>query len=151
MTRFETIKGLLASATTAGKVGPEMILRAEEALGVRFPPAYTEFLSQFGAALCDGFEIAGLVDPESNNEPPLWSNVVLSTVQLREASNGLIPHEYIFVSSDGGDYYYYLDTSRPNAQGECPVIVLGPGADAVIVAEDFYDFIIRSFEGSVSF
>jgi hypothetical protein len=63
----------------------------------------------------------------------------------------MIPNEYVPISDNGGDYTYCLDTSRSNSQGECPVIVLGPGADAVVVADNFFDFVLRSFSGGLSF
>lgn len=151
MANIEDIKYLLEMATVSGGVDERSIQEAEERLGVRFPPTYRAFLSQFGAALCDGFRIEGLFVAENDDEPPLWANAVESTLQLRQASRGTIPREYVVISDDGGDYTYYLDTSRPDAQGECPVVVLGPGADSVIVAHDFVEFISRSFEGSLSF
>jgi hypothetical protein len=103
-------------------------------------------------ALYMGLEIAGLpaID-QSDHEPPLCSNVVTTTLQIRRSSRGLILNSYVFVSDDGGDYKFFLDSGRPNSNGECPVVVLGPGADAVVIAEDFCDFVIRSFEGTVSF
>jgi len=87
----------------------------------------------------------------SDGEPPMWWDVVASTLQIRRASRGFIPNQYVLISGDGGDYNFYLDTSRPDALGECPVVVLGPGADGIIVAKNFFDFVARSFAGSISF
>lgn len=152
MAEIEDIRNRLEAATLAGGVDEEMIQEAEAKLGVRFPTSYRMFLSQFGAALCIGFEIAGLFDASGDDdEPPLWSSVVASTLQKRRASGGLIPNEYVAISDDGGDYTFYLDTSRIDAQGECPVVVLGPGADAVVVADGFFDFLSHSFAGTISF
>lgn len=146
------IKDRLKSAILAGGVGEEAILEAELLLGVRFPPSYRTFLSQFGAALCGGFEIAGLFDVSGGDgEPPLWSSVVTYTLQKRRGSSGLFPTEYLAISDDGGDYTFYLDTSRVDVNGECPVVVLGPGADAVVIAEDFFGFVDRSFAGTILF
>lgn len=152
MANIDDIRKLLETATVAGGASEESILEAEAQLGVRFTPSYRQFLSNFGAALCTGFELAGLFGVGNDNDrPPQWSNVVTATKQLRRASRGLIPNEYIPISDDGGDYTFYLDTSHSDDQGECPVIVLGPGADAVIVADDFFDFVKRSIDGSLSF
>jgi hypothetical protein len=151
MADLEQVEQLLASAMVAGPVDDKAIQVAESELSVRFPPSYRLFLSRFGAALCQGFRIEGLFEAENDDEPPLWSNVVTSTLQLRRGSQGQIPNEYVPVSDDGGDYTFYLDTTRADSQGECPVIVLGPGADSVVVAEDFFDFVVRSFENSLSF
>jgi hypothetical protein len=152
MADIEQIRKLLETSMLAGGVDADAIQDAEKSLGVQFPPSYRTFLSQFGAVLCTGFEIAGLFDANGDDDcPPLWSDVVTSTSQRRRVSGGLIPKEYVVISDDGGDYTFYLDTSRPDAQGECPVIVLGPGADAVVAADDFFDFLRRSFDGNVSF
>jgi len=152
MTEFEDIGKLLATATLPGGVEDEVIRAAEVKLGVQFPPSYRLFLSRYGAALCAGFEIAGLFYAGNDDEgPPLWSDVVAATLQRRRQSDGLIPDSYVPVSDDGGDYTFYLDTTCSESQGECPVVVLGPGADGVIVAEDFFEFLVRSFEGSLSF
>ena len=54
-------------ATLAGGVGEETIQEAEAKLGVRFPVSYRMLLSQFGAALSTGFEIAGLFDASGDD------------------------------------------------------------------------------------
>ncbi|MBN1911153.1 MAG: SMI1/KNR4 family protein [Pirellulales bacterium] len=152
MAGLEQVEQLLATVTLAGPVDDKVIQMAEKELGVLFPPSYRFFLSKFGAALCTGFELAGLFDKDNTEDgPPLWSDVVTTTLQERRASESQIPDSYVPVSDDGGDYTFYLDTARVDSRGECPVVVLGPGADGVVVAEDFFDFIVRLFEGNVLF
>ena len=63
----------------------------------------------------------------------------------------MIPREYIEISGDGGDYTFYLDTGNPDANGDSPVIVLGPGRDAVVIADSFVDFVERAAFGRLSF
>jgi len=145
------IEELLTECALAGPVEEEMIASAERDLSVQFPQSYKAFLARFGAALCSGFEIAGLFRPAPCDEPPLWSNVVTKTNQLRRRAGDLLPKEYVAISGDGGDYTYYLDTGRLDASSECPVIVLGPGADASVVAETFIDFVIRAFSNRITF
>lgn len=128
-----------------------MIAEAEERLNVSFPVSYRQFLARYGAALCAGFEIAGVFKVGNEDEPPLWSDVVTSTNQLRRGSRGSLPLGYIAISDDGGDYNFFLDTSRRRADGECPVAVMGPGADGVVVATDFLDFVARAFAGRITF
>ena len=151
MVHFDDVARLLSAATLAGGADEAAIQEAESKLGVRFPASYRWFLANCGAALCDGFEIAGLFDVENDGAPPLWSHVVTHTLQVRRACKGLIPNGYVPFSDDGGDHTFYLDTTRPNDQGEPPIVALGPGADAVVVARDFFDFVIRSFERTLSF
>ena len=151
MRKLEDIAKLMEIANLAGPASEEMIKAAEDELGVDFPPSYRDFLGSYGAALCTGFEIGGLFLCRDDNEPPLWTDVVTTTRQKRRISHGLIPNEYIPISDDGGDYTFYLDTTHRRVDGECPVIVLGPGVDDVVVAEDFFDFVIRASEGNISF
>jgi antitoxin YobK len=151
MAGIDEIKSLMKSANVAGGVTVESIDEAELALGVQFPKSYRTFLSEFGAALCTGFEIDGLFGEGSDDEPPLWTHVVTNTLRLRRASRGAIPNAYIAISDNGGDHKFYLDTSRRNDQGECPVIALGPGVDGVVVAEDFFEFLVRSFSATLQY
>ena len=134
----------------AGPASEAMILEAEKALGVRFSPSYRAFLEEIGAALGPGYELFGLAPAVPDDETPLWTDVVATTRQTRQATRGLIPHEYVVISDDGGDYTFYLDTSGGAGQ-EHPVVVLGPGADGVVVAADFAEFVVRSATGTIDF
>lgn len=142
---------LFADCDVAGPASDMAIAAAENALGVRFPVSYRGFLSTYGAVLCGGLEIAGLFEGEYQDEPPLWSDVVTTTNGLRRASRGGIPASYIAISDDGGEYKFYIDVSQESSTGECPVVVLGPGAEGVVVADDFLDFVIRSLNEEISF
>jgi hypothetical protein len=124
-----------------------MVADAELKLDVTFPVSYRRFLKVYGAVLCTGFELAGVFEGGNDDEPPLWSRVVTSTYQLRRGSRGSLPFGYVAVSDDGGDYVFFLDTSRLGPDGECPVVVLGPGCDGDIVAGSFIDFVIRMVAG----
>ncbi len=148
---YAEMKAALAGAVIAGPAEEATIAQAEQLLGVRFPPSYRSFLSEFGAALCEGFELAGLFVQEDESRPPQWMDVVKSTHQLRRGSDDLIPREYIPVSGDGGDYIYYIDTSVIGPDGESPVIALGPGVDGVVIAESFSDYVIRASRGQIRF
>ena len=130
----------LARANSFGPVGDDRIGAAEQALGVKFPASYRAFLSVFGASFGMGYELAGLTDAASDNEPPMWTDVVATTLRLRRVSGGAISSTLIFISSDGCDVSFYLDTNRGDT-AEAPVIVLGPGRDREIVAPSFVDFV----------
>lgn len=150
MATFEDIAHWLVDCTTAGPASQEMIGSAESRLGVHFPPSYRQFLATYGAAVCSGFEIAGLFFGEKKDEPPLWSDVVALTLQRRRVAR-FLPSGHVVISDDGGDYTYYLDTTKCKPGEECPVVALGPGVDGVIIGENFLDFVVRSFEGRISF
>ena len=152
MAEYEYVVDLLSPTKTAGGVEEKTIQEAERKLGVQFPRSFRLFLAKYGAIAETPYEMTGLSNEEiRDDQTPTWWDVVSSTLRMQRASRGLIPKEYVLIASDGGDFKFYLDTSRSNNQGECPVVVLGPGADDVVVAEDFFDFLIRSFEGRVSF
>ena len=149
MADFKDIERLLETAAVAGPANEDLICSAEAELGVKFPPSYRQFLCRFGAAQGKGWELAGLFQNEGgDDEPPRWSDIITDTLQRRRYS---IPNEYLPVSDDGGDYTFYLDTGQAGSKGECPVVVLGPGADAVKVAEDYFDFVVRLAENRLSF
>ena len=149
MSEFEEISKSMASATVAGPADDETIDEAEELLGIQFPPSYRLFLSVYGAALCDGFEIAGIIKKEDSEKPPLWMDVVTSNQQIRRALRGDLPEGYVMISDDGSEYTFYLDTAHRESSGECPVVVLGPGVDSIQVATDFIEFVLRASSGRI--
>jgi hypothetical protein len=148
MPNFEDMAGLLDQCTVAGSASEQVIASGEERLSVRFPRSYRTFLARHGAALCQGFEIAGLFHHADKGRPPLWSDVVASNLRIRHRSH--LPEGYVAISSDGVDVTYYLDTANMRGDGECAVVALGPGVDSVQVAADFAEFLVRCFEGSLA-
>jgi hypothetical protein len=150
---LDRLKRAIADGKHPGPVAEPDIAAAERELGIRFPTSYRVFLKHFGAAwLPSSYEVAGLgpgrcTDPT----PPLWEHVVDVTAQIRRASRGLIPKEYIRFSGDGGDYAFYLDTGHVGANGESPVVVLGPGRDGVIIAHSFVEFVERAVSGRLEY
>jgi hypothetical protein len=151
MATLDEVKQILAKTVHAGPMGEEAILAAESQLGVRLPPSYRWFLSTYGAAFGNGIDIDGLFLRGDLDECPLWTDIVGFTLRLREVSRGRMPQSLIPISGDGGDYKYYLDTSRARDDGECPIVVLGPGADGVVISEDFLEFVVRLSNDTLSF
>lgn len=150
--KFEDIQHLFDAGIVAGPASEQDIESAERSLSVKFPGSYRKFLSIYGAALCSGFEIAGVFAAWRGNEPPMWSDVVAATRQKRRGSRGLIPADYVAISDDGGDYTFYLNTATRDSAAECPVVAVGPGIeDPAVVAADFAEFVLRRSEDSLSF
>ncbi len=138
----------LKGCTYYGPVQTAEIDAAEKELGVRFPLSYRLFLREFGAAWLKSYEIAGLAPGRHTDpEPPLWEHVIDVTEIMRRAGRGYLPQTYVKVSDDGCEYYFYLDTGRMDQRGECPVVVLGPGFDAVFVAPSFLEFVEKIVAG----
>lgn len=140
--------GFLAHCTVAGPASQEMITATEARLGVRFPQSYRTFLAMYGAALCEGFEIAGVFQHVDKSRPPLWSDVVASNLRIQPRVH--LPAGYVAISSDGIKVTYYLDTADPREDGECAVVALGPGVDSVQVAADFSEFLARCCERTLA-
>src|SRR5262245_61757107 len=105
----ERLRVALEAEECAGPVQEAVIAEAEKTLNVTFPRSYKAFLLQFGATHL----IAGLgPGRHSDPEPPMFEHVVDVTTMMHRASRGHLPSELVHISSDGGDYMYYLDTSR---------------------------------------
>ena len=139
-TSIERLSRALRSANSFGPIPDARIIAAERALEVTFPECYRAFLRMFGASLGKGYELAGLADAGSDHEPPMWTDVVQTTLRGRRVSRGAIASTLIFISTDGCEDSFYLDTSRGDS-AQAPVIVLGPGRDYEIVAPSFVDFV----------
>jgi hypothetical protein len=120
----------------SGSASDVEVSAAERELGIIFPKSYRAFLRHYGAGSTHYHEIFGL--PRDR----LWGDVVMMN-QL--ASSG-VPKHYVKFTSEVGDLAYYLDTSRVDSEGECPVVVFGPGGEAEIVADSFIDFLRKASE-----
>jgi hypothetical protein len=138
------LRSALSAATCHGPVSDEEVAAAERQLGVRFPPGLRAFLSEHGAAVGRGMDLAGV--PVRGGMPPQWSDLVSTTLRARKPTASL-PSNLVFISDDGMDCRYYLDTARVDAEGECPVVALGPGRDCDVVAETFVQFVERASRG----
>jgi hypothetical protein len=123
-----------------GPVSDGRVARAEQDLGVTFPPSFRVFLRHFGAGFLWDCEILGLVE-----EPGHW----LDIVQMNRWPPWDIPRHYVLFVYAGGDRGYYLDTSRRDAAGECPVVLCGPNRAGVQVADTFLDFLRKARAGLV--
>jgi hypothetical protein len=102
--------------------------------------ADVRFLLEFGAArIGGGAELSGLFAHDGDG-PPLWIDVVRSTMRLRRANGGSLEHALIPISGDGVSIVYYLDSRFTE---EFRVVAVGPGLGKVIVAVEFCDFLDR--------
>lgn len=142
---------VMGSAECAGCLSEESVSEAELVLSVSFPPSYRDFLLNFGAAEVGFYRIAGIAAEQAMLTPPRWLNVVTHSNQLRRSFGDLLPRGHIAISDDGGENKFFLDTSTSNSEGECPVVVLGPGRDGVIVAPDFAHFVAMCADDSFDF
>ena len=130
----------LDDPTFHGPVSEAIVAEAERVLGLEFPSSYRAFLLTFGASFggC-GPEIAGLTSDEfqTSKEQPQWGSVLRDSLESRKS--GIDP-ALLAISHDGQDTAIYLDTRNRSADGECPVVAIGPGSDEIIVSSSFEQF-----------
>ena len=118
------------------------IVAAEEALGCTFPPSYRTFLSTFGGIAIPTHlgvvhEFVGVhaADDATSREAHL-DDVVQRTLRAREERR---LGEHLVVVGMGAQYqeWFCLDTNRPSASGEYPVVLFDARDNAV--DQQFYD------------
>ena len=103
MASSSPLEEFLRPRDAAGGASEATISHAEMTLGVRFPPSYRSFLAHFGAAYCNGFELAGLFHDPDKAE---WLTSMTSKArQLTEA-------EWKYSASDA--------TAEPFSRGSPP-------------------------------
>ncbi len=114
---------------SAGPRPSELIEVAERAVGIRFPPTYRRFLSDYGALSLGGTEIYGVIDDDfedSSIPDAIWHN-------LTSRREGLFS---FYAVGEGTEFC--LDTTRTAADGEMPVVAVDPsGEGREEVAPDF--------------
>jgi len=138
------IEALLDRADCAGPASEELILGAEQSLGVAFPSQYRAFLRRYGAARWfRRGELFGLTYEQNSvrGKPPMW--VDLRWVARYSLPEGM-PRKLVPIASDGGDYKFYLTTEARGKVAAGSVVVYGPGLDGVEVAPDFFEFVEKA-------
>jgi antitoxin YobK len=121
----------------AGERAEELVARAEDALGVRFPPTYRRFVRELGAGSFGSREFYGVIDDD-------WADSAVPDgiwYTLSEREEGL-SDRFVVVGAVGDGTLYALDTARAPDGGEAPVVVVDPGAPDLDedVAPDFGTF-----------
>lgn len=135
----------LESVDLVGKVPDALIARAEEILGVRFPPQYRDFLSAFGCGGVDSEQFIGLGGDD-------YLDIVKLSRRLREGPNPL-PSRLLPLRADGFGNYECFDTSRPTEAGEFAIVEWnhegGPDHDCRVLAESYgewFDSVLTMIE-----
>ncbi len=122
-----------------GPATEDLILRAEQALGLSFPPTYKKFLSRLGCGSIWGDEFYGLFDEDF--EHSTVPNAIWVTLKYRSSID--LPRSLIVVGNtgDGGDYV--IDVGEKNSHGESPVLEwwFGYPPAQKVVAADFGAFL----------
>lgn len=148
---FDLIEHHRDQADFDGQKPEELILLAESALGIKFPPTYRTFLSKYGCGDIAGQEFYGIIKADFvNSSVP---DAIWLTLDERKSSG--LPEDFVIVYATGDGVYYSLDCSRRNDAGECPVVAWVPGAskkgDSLeYIAEDYGRFLLETIDQALS-
>jgi antitoxin YobK len=145
--------GLIDSLPGADFHGPKdehIIKKAEQALGIEFPPSYRMFLSRHGCGDVFGVEFYGIID-ENFTDSRIPDSIWLT---LNERGTAGLPASMILISDTGDGGYYAIDTSHRNSTLESPVVQWWSGLhndkdDGQIVAEDFGAFMLHQIQEAI--
>lgn len=96
---YKMINEYIDKGDFIGEVSSENITRAEEKLGVNFPPQYKEFVKKYGSGGICGVDILGVEGED-------YASVVESTERYRELG---LPKKYIVVENVD-EFVYCLNT-----------------------------------------
>lgn len=129
-------------ADFAGPRDERLIERAEQALGLRFPPTYRRFLSELGAGNFGGTEIYGVIDDgfETSSIPDgIWN-------ALEHRRDGTLPESLYEFYAPGDGEAVCLDLSAPGEEAQ--VVGTWPGAQAKpeILFDDFGAWLLHAVE-----
>lgn len=131
------------SSHFVGRRDAQLVDEAEVALGVTFPPTYRRFLLELGAGSVAGEEFDGVITRDfahSSVPDAVWAT-------LKHRTQFGLPLGIVLVHSSGYGDYYGLDTSRPDAGGECPVVLWDDGLP--IAAPDFGSFFLAGVKAAL--
>jgi hypothetical protein len=123
-------------------VADATIAAAENALGIRFPPSYREFVKRVGFCAIGPRELYGIT--RSGLDATSVPSVIFATRSEREA--GGLPPELLLIEESGGGEMYVLDTRAANSDGEAPVKMWTPAfhdaRDLETLAPDFGAYVL---------
>jgi hypothetical protein len=100
-----------------GSIEESIIAEAENALGLKFPPTYRQFLADFGCGDIYGNEIYGIID--SNFQKSAIPNGIWLT--LNERQKAKLPKSLILIAQ-GYDGYLALDAMQENKEEDFAII-----------------------------
>jgi antitoxin YobK len=124
----------------AGPRADDLIVRAQAALGLRYPPSYHRFIEALGAGSIGSFEVYGVTDAPFDGPIP---DGVWLTLECRNGPSRL-PSSMLVIGSDGMGGDYVLDT----ALGEEPPVEVWNGGRSLPddqlerVADDFGSWLL---------
>jgi antitoxin YobK len=128
-------------------VGPrsgDLVAKAEQALGHKFPPQFREFVNHLGAGSFGSIEIYGVIDEEferSSIPDGVWLN-------LKERREYGLPDDLLIIADLGNGDRYCIEL-EDGADGRVVLLIHGrppAHAERELVAEDFGAFLLEQVE-----
>lgn len=139
---FKTARELLKElgGDFEGPKPEKLVVKAEETLGLEFPPSYRDFLRKLGCGDIHGIEIYGVVDDdfEDSSVPDgIW-------LTLSERDEIGLDHSLVLIGVEDEGNYLALDTNVATDDGENPVVRLDPeGKRAEILSPSFGTYFLE--------
>ncbi len=129
-----------------GAKSESLIAAAEQALEVKFPPSYRQFLLEMGCGDVNGLEIYGVINDkfEGSSVPnAIW-------LTLSERRNMGLNHAYILIGDGGAGNYYEIDTRNSDEVGENPVVSLSvDGRECEPLASSFGEYLLDAVQAVI--
>lgn len=138
---------ILANQELADFIGgrtDDLIVMAEEKLGLKFTGLYLDYLKTFGAGNFGAQEIYGVIknDFENSSVP----DAIWYTLTERKEIN--LPKNLLIIYDTGSDELFCLDYNKSDGKEEPKVVSFVPGMELEsqmyeIIANDFGDFLLN--------
>ena len=142
---FKLIEDNLDKGYIVGPIEEKLIFKAEQILNIKFPPSYRYFLKNYSCSGFNGLEIGGIINENFENHGIRDAvGITIDGINSKE-----IPSHFFYISDTGDGFYYYLDSSHVNEEGEYPVVIWAYGMDEnkkEKVAEDFGEFLLEQVQ-----
>lgn len=145
---YQTAKALIEDngGDFEGPKPEALVASAEQALALKFPPSYRQFLLELGCGDINGVEVYGVINDkfEGSSVPNgIW-------LTLHERQNLGLPSSYVLIGDSGDGRYYALDTRTKDATGESPVVRLSvDGKQSEPVAPSFGTYLREAVQAVV--
>ena len=144
---------ILANQEIADFIGgrtDELIIMAEEKLGLKFTGLYLDYLQTFGAGNFGAQEVYGIItnDFENSSVP----DAIWYTLTERNEIN--LPNNFLIIYDTGSDELFCLDLNKSSETKEPKVVSFVPGIELKsqtyeIIANDFGEFLLNLVEREI--
>lgn len=125
MSEYQKAKDLISHNTGkshfVGSRSALLVQKAEQTLGIRFPPTYRAFLLDFGAGNFGAFEVYGIIDDDFENSSV--PDAIWFTLTERREVN--FPADILVIGDAGTGELYCLRVSQSDNEGT--VVLIDPG------------------------